>query len=493
MNITKKTIFLVAFMATAVAACAQDNRPTFEDYLKARQQGFNQYQQQKENDFDAFRRQANAQFAAKMAEAWQRVGMEPPMPNPAEPDPVSPLVRDNEPTIPNIPIIPGGTITPIPVEPDKPRPKPQPVPVQPQEPQGNWFGFSFYGTSCKVRLDHRLDFKLNKIDEKSVAAVWQQLSGEASDALVADCYRLIEEMNLCDWAAIKLFKAIGDAYYGKGSNEATLMQMYLLTQTGFKARIGRTEKSLVVLVPFDGTVYGMSFYRRDGEAFFDITENQSEKGCLIFQEAFPNERIPSLRPKMPILAENLTEGRTYKSEKYPEMSVQIRQNRNLMAFLDGYPQCSHENYVYAGLSERTKQAVYPMLRKALEGKSISDAANMLLNFMHTAFDYQSDGQQFGYERPFFGDESFWFPYNDCEDRAILYSILVKELLDIDAVLLAYPGHMATAIALPEIVNGAYFEMNGKRYLFCDPTYIGSSIGMMPKRYGDLQPEVIIIK
>ena len=118
---------------------------------------------------------------------------------------------------------------------------------------------------------------------------------------------------------------------------------------------------------------------------------------------------------------------------------------------------------------------------------------MLLNFMHTAFDYKSDMQQFGYERPFFGEESFWFPYNDCEDRAILYSILVRDLLGIDAVLLEFPGHMSTAIALPMEVNGSYLLLDDKRYLLCDPTYIGSHIGEVPEKYNHINPQVIIIK
>lgn len=484
---------LTIFLAMGCMVYAQDDRPSFEDYLKAKKDTFGKYQQQQEDDFNAFRRQANAQFASKMAEAWQLFDMEPPMPNPAEPDPVAPPMRDNEPPIPTIPLIPGSTIKPAPEEPEKPQPKPQPTLPKPSEPQGTWLNFSFYNTPCKVRFDNSLRFKLNNIDEKSVAAVWQQLSGKASEALVADCFRLIDEMNLCDWAAISMFKAIGDACFGKNTNEATLMQMYLLTQTGFKARIGRTEHNLVVLIPFDGPVYGMSFYNRNGEEFYNVTGKKSESGCYIYQEAFPQERIASLRPTLLILAENWVSSRTFSAKKYPEMSVQMKLNRNLLDFMNDYPQCDHENYVYAGLSERTKQAIYPTLRKAIEGKSIDEAADMLLNFMHTAFEYQSDEQQFGYERPFFPDESFWFPYNDCEDRSILYIILVRDLLNTEAVLLAYPGHMATAVALSENAKGAYFEMDGKRFLFCDPTYIGASIGMMAKRYQDLKPEVIIIK
>ena len=210
-------------------------------------------------------------------------------------------------------IVPPGFIV-------KPRPKPT-LPEQ-TKPNDSWFSFNFFNTPCQVRMDNGLKFQLTSIDEKSVSAVWQQLSGEASNALVADCFRLIDEMQLCDWAAI----------------------------------------------------------------------------C-----AFPDEKRASLLPLMPKLAERFAGAKTFKSEKYPEMSVRVAVNRNMMDFMESYPQCRHDNFVYMGLSESTKQAVYPVMRKAIEGKPLNVAADMLLNFMHTAFNYQSDIQQFGRERSFFGD------------------------------------------------------------------------------------------
>ena len=64
--------------------------------------------------------------------------------------------------------------------------------------------------------------------------------------------------------------------------------------------------------------------------------------------------------------------------------------------------------------------------------------NILIDFVQNSFQYQTDGEQFGYEKPFFMDENFYYPACDCEDRAILFSNLVKDLLGLDAVLLDYP-------------------------------------------------------
>ena len=110
---------------------------------------------------------------------------------------------------------------------------------------------------------------------------------------------------------------------------------------------------------------------------------------------------------------------------------------------------------------------------------------MLLDFVQTAFDYATDQEQFGYERPLFGDESLYYPKNDCEDRSILFAILVRDLLGLDVVLVHWPGHLATAVHFPEEVDGDYFTVEGRRYTVCDPTYIGAGIGeTMPQFQND---------
>ena len=120
-----------------------------------------------------------------------------------------------------------------------------------------------------------------------------------------------------------------------------------------------------------------------------------------------------------------------------------------------------------------------------------EAANMLIDFVQTAFAYQTDGEQFGYEKPFFVDELFYYPYCDCEDRSILYSRLVRSLLNLDVVLLDYPNHIATAVCFTEQVEGDYILVNGKKYVICDPTYIGASIGMAMPQFKSVAAKVLM--
>lgn len=491
---TRKTIILSLLVVAALAVNAQDDRPTFEEYSQAKQQAFNQHLRQRGQSFDSIRRQANERFAAKMAEAWTLFDMTPAETEPQMPEPDKPRVKDDDTPQPVKPVKPNETIIPPMLDKDKPNPTPAPTEPEKPKPTAKWLSFSYYNTPCKVRVDNSLRIKLRDVDEKTVAQAWKQLSGEASEVLVADFIRLIAEMRLCDWAVLDVFRTFSEKFLGKDSNEAVLMQVYLLAQTGHKARIGRIGNSLVMLAPFAEKVYAYTYYNIDGMEFYNLTGERAGNGCFIYDMSFPGEQLMSLRPyPLPLFAESPTALRELGSTTFPEMKAAVKANRNLVDFLAAYPHCRWENYVYAGLSEEVMKSLYPALHSALKGKPLHEAADMLLNFMHEAFDYKTDHAQFGYERTLFADEMFFYHYSDCEDRAVLYTILVRDLLGLDAALLVYPDHVATAIALPENVEGSYILVNGKRYLMCDPTYIGSHIGDVASNFRNIEPKVIVIK
>jgi hypothetical protein len=84
-----------------------------------------------------------------------------------------------------------------------------------------------------------------------------------------------------------------------------------------------------------------------------------------------------------------------------------------------------------------------------------------------------------------------YPFADCEDRTFLLNALVTELVGVETIGLNYPGHVAMAVRLKEQkTSDAIIQFNGKEYIYCDPTYIGADVGMMPDSYRGVKPEVI---
>ena len=141
-------------------------------------------------------------------------------------------------------------------------------------------------------------------------------------------------------------------------------------------------------------------------------------------------------------------------------------------------------YANTPLSLIARDSMYPALKAAIEGMNDFQAVSVLLNFVQTAFVYGYDNEIWGGERVFFSDETLFYPYSDCEDRSILFSRLVRDLVGRPVVLLNYPNHLAAAVNFSGEVSGAYLNVDGKKFVVCDPTYIGAPVGLsMPSTEG----------
>ena len=128
------------------------------------------------------------------------------------------------------------------------------------------------------------------------------------------------------------------------------------------------------------------------------------------------------------------------------------------------------------------------------GKSEAEAVGSLLNLVQTGLEYKFDKEVWGVEdRAFFAEETLFYPYCDCEDRAILLTRFVRDLLGLECVLIYYPGHMACAVHFSEPVDGDYYTYGEKDFTVCDPTYIGAPIGRQMPDFADKEATLIPIK
>ncbi|MDR0543307.1 MAG: hypothetical protein LBH19_13995 [Dysgonamonadaceae bacterium] len=484
----KKLLGILMALAAVVGVNAQER--DFEEYRKQASERFDSFKAKKQQEFEDFRTKANAEFAELMRKKWEAYRAIAGIPAPPSPDPVKPPVADPK-TPPTADPVPFKEIEPIP-EPVTP---PQPiVPIpEPSQPGKQTFVFSFYHTECKVSLAPGQKIFLPDLSEKSIAEAWVQLTDPQYNSLINDCLQLRSRMDLCDWAYIQLLQTLTEKYYQSTvSNEAVLLQMYILTQSGYKVRIAKSGNRLALLIPSNQTIYSYTYFNLSGENYYVIDKSLQETTFNIFDRAFPQEQTLSLHSRPPHFAQANTAVKAFSSAVYPEIKVSVSTNKNLMDFYNTYPVHSGwELYAAASMSESLKSELYPALRNAIAGKSEAEAANRLINFVQTAFAYQTDDKQFGYERPLFADEIFYYPYSDCEDRSILFSVLVRELLNLEVVLLHYPNHLATAVHFNDnSVSGDYLMINGKKFIVCDPTYINASIGNAMPKFKNVSAEVV---
>lgn len=484
----KRVVAYIAVLLFVSVSYAQNT--DFNKHREEMQQKWNQHVNATQRAYDDFRDRLNAAYAERMKANWKMFQLRAAEPNPEKPDPPKPVVKDNDKPVPTQPVPVKEVVKPM--KPEIPQPV-QPI-VRPEKEEPPHFSFQFHHTPCEVHLQNSQTFTLPDASEASASNAWKKMSENGFDVVADDCLRYRERLSLNDWGYIDLAKTVSEKFLGKGSNEAVLMQIYLLAQSGYKVRVARRDGRLVALIPFANDLYGYSYLYLDGERFYLMDDDKNDGPCHVFTEKFKGEKTPSLCIQTePRFEDNPTSPKTFSSIYYPAATAAVSTNRNLIEFYNSYPVTGQWNeYAKASLSSKIKRTLYPNLRKQISGKSQREAANILLDFVQTAFKYRTDQEQFGYERPLFGDELFFYPFSDCEDRSILFTILVHDLLNLDVIMLHFPGHLATAVQFTEEVSGYYFMVNGRKYVICDPTYIGAPVGDCMPQFVSTPAEVVFV-
>lgn len=497
----KQAVTLLIGLALATAAAAQEDpreafrrqreamQKEFQENARQSRQQYDEARRKAESEYAAFREKANAEYAAFLERSWRPARQEPPKPKPAELEPPRPPRPQRE-RKPSMDRLPQREVVPVP-----PAPKPQPAPAVPAAPTAApTMQFALYGEPCAVHADRsELQFRLKSVSEKGAAEAWKLLSQEKYNGLLHDCLERRDELRLGDWGYLQLLKAMSEQLVGKGTSEAVLLQMYLYVQSGYKARLAKQNGRLVMLVPFNRNIYNYSYVMLEGVPHYVLSHTR-EGQLEVCDVGFPKEQVANiLMTQLPAFGGVRQGARTFAAERFGTMKARVSVDRRLIDYLNDYPLSdAWDFYARAGLSEGVKGDLYPALRSQIQGKSKRKAAAMLLDFVQSAFAYATDQEQFGYERPLFGDESFHYPKNDCEDRSILYAILVRDLLGLDVVLVHWPGHLGTAVRFGDEGEGDYFTVRGQRYTVCDPTYIGADIGMTMPQFKGVEAKLVML-
>lgn len=457
---------------------------SFEEYKKQREAAFGAYKGQKESEFDAYRTRINTEFADFMRRSWEWKESRKAVRTPFDDD----KRKITLPDLTNFQMDEDEVITikidPIKIDDSKPITV-TPIKYKPM-PKEQKITFQFYGAPCEVRFDPSNKCRLADARENAVADMWMKLSTEAYNNMLYDIQQISQRLQLCDWAYLKLSETVADLVYGKGTNESAVLAGFIMNQSGYRIRMGRTkDEKLYLLIGMDQLIASRPYWMIDGVPY-SLTKDEKVGGLFFIDNKFPDEKNLSLSiEKEPLFPRKSTQQRVLRSRAFEDMSYTLSFNENLLNFYSDYPKpvVLHDTgyqtaYYYANMpiSKDVKNALYPELKKSIAGKTTLEAVTVILNFVQTTMVYGYDSEIWGTDRPFFPEETLWYPYSDCEDRGILFSRLVRDLVGAETVLLFYPetadssAHIAAAVCVNENLNGDYLMVNGKRFMVCEPTF-----------------------
>jgi hypothetical protein len=539
----KRKIVIIQLLMLVLALPMQAQNKNFR-------KDFDDFKNKAKKEYSDFRKKALAEYAQFVREAWEEFGAEPPVQIPEE-EKVEPMVvpgyeeetaswfsklfgggkkdakaeaekkakkeakkeekrRKREQTNKNL-VVQQVVAAPAPA-PKQPEPLSEVVPV-PEQPN-DYMAFDVFGTQCRVRIGKNCHVRLTGLTGDDVADAIGEFTKPQFDNMLYDCLQERKNHHFSDWAYYQMLLSLTDKFYGKHTNEGTLVLGFLYSQSGYKMRYAHDSNTLYILVASQYNIFKKSFFYVEGECYYLLDDIDDGAKLAVCKAKFPKESPLSLQiSAVQDFTDNPTVERTITSPMNPDFSFTLTSNKNYIDFYNTYPSSYTDNnfmtrwamYANTPLEKGITSQLYPSMKEKLEGMTPLEKVQQLDWWVQGTVDikreksdqecflYAFDEDVWGADRAFFGEETFFYPYCDCEDRSILLSHLVRDLVDLDVVLVYYPGHLAMAVNFPEDVPGDHIMVNGRKFIVCDPTYVGSDVGETMPSMKDKETTVILLK
>jgi len=350
----------------------------------------------------------------------------------------------------------------------------------------------FYGAKIKAAVPvNYFELRLDSQSERSVSRFWGELSRKGCEDMVNSVKKVQKELNLNDWGLFEYVGSLSSALFQDGStDEKAVFTVFCMNQMGYNSKVARTETALVAIFASEQEIYGRQYVIVDDVKYY--LANAAGKVTSLKTYSPKMEGTDTNLDMNVVCNPKLGDGNgtihKVKSSVF-NSSFSLPINNSLITFYGDYPQLDVNIYAGAEPDGQFADAISGSIRPMLHERSGIEALNTLLAFVQKDFRYKTDIEQFGKEKPFFCEENFYYPYNDCEDRAVLFTFLVRKVLGYDCLLLQYSDHINCAVRIDGDADGYYVKRNGSKYYVCDPTCQGAKVGMSGKDYR-IKPERI---
>ncbi|MDB4334871.1 hypothetical protein OAA06_00785 [bacterium] len=477
---------------------------TFEQMKKEHNEGVQKmrddYQQtvtQMRKEYDDYVKKINADFSnylkGNFEEYDQKESIEKPV---EEPKPIEqpdfkpekkPVDKPIERPVPKPPKIewasaPANSIAPITKQPESAANFKQDINI------------NFFGTTANLAIDKRMGgLALSAVSPDGFVNYWKKFTATYYQTYIESLITYSEITNLNDWGIYILIKKTATQLFSDRNNR-NIWMWAMLNQAGYQAKIGYHNNSICLMLPFIQEVYEKPYYKIEGNNYYVINNSLGKNSLLTYAKNFggATKKIDLHLPFSLNFSE--TSNNISKNTSLPQLSqpLKLRMNKTVIDFLASFPQTDKGVYLNAAMSQSIKEDLYEKIASQLKGKSEADGVTYLLNYLHNSFEYKTDRDQFGKEKMFFPDEIFYYPFSDCEDRAVLFTKLVNDLLGLDVIALTYFSHMSAAVAFNTPIEGHSLIVDGRKYTVCDPTFLNAPIGSVMPQYEKYTPLAIKI-
>jgi ribosomal protein L31E len=354
--------------------------------------------------------------------------------------------------------------------------------------------FDFFGTKVGFDIDkHIKAAKFYPLSQKGISNFFNVLASSEYENIIFEVQKIKKELNLNDWGVYLLVVKLSENLF-LDHDDMKIFSWFVFNKLGYDVKIAISKKHVVLMHYSKKNIYSTPNFKISNKRYYVVDNHDKSRldRVYTYKHDYPNaSKDLDLRlNSMPNFAKDIKSKTLIFKQYSKEYKASYKYNQNLIAFMATYPQADYETYFNAPMEFETYKDLAQDIKKYIDGKKSSVAINFVLNFVQKAFKYERDEEQFGREKVMFADETLYYDKSDCEDRAILFAHLVKELFGIGVVGVKYKDHMSTALNIP--MDGDSVKVAGKKFVIADPTYINANIGQSMPQYRSKIPQSFIV-
>lgn len=358
----------------------------------------------------------------------------------------------------------------------------------------NDFTFDFYGMEAFIpEIEFNITSNISTPDE--TGPHWKKMADQEGGLETSrQLFGLARQLGLNGYLTFRLAEAFVNQKFKDSAPSARMSAVhFLLSNMGYDVRLLKLGDIFTVMMPFDQkVVYATMSQTIDGRKYtilfpdgYNPPHGQPMRiqTCSLPDDALGKTsdlRLTGLSLPMKARPFTLTNG---------NLTVTGEVNENIQKILHHYPQMPNGDFASSWIDSRMREDIVDQLKAQLSDKTPREAVNALMSLCHNGFNYSTDQDFHGFEKPYFVEENFIYDRNDCEDRAIFFSYMLWNALGLPCQLVQYPGHESATVMVNEEVSGYFYDTDGLKFYSADPTYIGSSVGMVMKPFRTVSPTV----
>ncbi len=317
--------------------------------------------------------------------------------------------------------------------------------------------------------------------------------------LLGDLERKKDSLQLNDWMYYYLLRGTVDALWPWAEPlSRELAAWFLMSMSGFDTRLAFDEQGAELYLWVEETLYDLPMLRLYGRTYYHIPVPLRYPILTQSRYVHPLAPMPGGRAlsldwaQKPLLPAQPQARKVSFRTRDSLYVLSVLTDASWVQLLAQQPIREEVAYFSTPMSPVLYQSLMPQLKHIVQGKDLRAQLEILLAITRSAFVYQEDEACRGRNWPMAPDEVFFYPCSDCEDRAVLFYQLVKELLELPMVVLSFSDHVTIGVATPWPCRD-YATWQGRPYCICDPTGPAQStqMGLWPSGYENRPFQVML--